>query len=109
MFLDRDGVLNQAVVRAGRPFPPRSLEELVLIPRVAEACAALREAGVLLFCVTNQPDVARDAARRDDIAAARREMARVDREMLLMMLQLLRGRPFRHRRMPRQHVIQRTP
>ena len=27
-FLDRDGVLNQAVVRHGRPYPPASVEEI---------------------------------------------------------------------------------
>ena len=59
VFLDRDGVLNRAVVREGRPFPPASLEEMELLPGVEEACRALKAAGAFLACVTNQPDIAR--------------------------------------------------
>ena len=69
VFLDRDGVLNRAVVRDGRPFPPSSIEEVELISGVAEACAELRAVGALLFCVTNQPDVARGTAQREEVAA----------------------------------------
>jgi D-glycero-D-manno-heptose 1,7-bisphosphate phosphatase len=59
VFLDRDGVLNRVVMRVGRPASPRSLEEVVLEPEASRAAAALREAGFLLFVVTNQPDLAR--------------------------------------------------
>ncbi|MGH6877323.1 MAG: D-glycero-alpha-D-manno-heptose-1,7-bisphosphate 7-phosphatase [Rhizomicrobium sp.] len=59
VFLDRDGVLNAAVVRDGKPYPPRSPDELVVIPGVAEACRRLRARGLVLVVVTNQPDVAR--------------------------------------------------
>lgn len=59
VFLDRDGVLNQAVVVHGRPYPPTSLENMVILPGVPEALADLRRAGFLLIVVTNQPDVAR--------------------------------------------------
>lgn len=69
VFLDRDGVLSRAVVRDGRPFPPSHVEEVELIPGVAEACDLLRNAGVLLFCVTNQPDVARGVAKREQVEA----------------------------------------
>jgi D-glycero-D-manno-heptose 1,7-bisphosphate phosphatase len=62
-------VLNKAVVREGRPYPPASVEEVELVPGAPEACAALHAAGALLFCVTNQPDVARGTARREDVAA----------------------------------------
>lgn len=58
VFLDRDGVLNRAEVREGRPYPP-DLAGAELLPLVAEACAALKLAGFLLIVVTNQPDIAR--------------------------------------------------
>lgn len=69
VFLDRDGVLNASVVKGGKPFPPASIEELVLINGVAETCATLHRAGFLLFCVTNQPDVARGTANRQTVEA----------------------------------------
>lgn len=58
VLLDRDGVINRAVVRNGKPYPPANLEEFELLPGVTQTVAALREAGFLIIVVTNQPDVA---------------------------------------------------
>ena len=69
VFLDRDGVINRAVVRDGRPFPPASAEALEVLPGVAQALAGLRAAGFLLVVVTNQPDVARGAQPRAVVEA----------------------------------------
>ncbi len=57
VFLDRDGVLNRAVVRNGKPYPPGRLTEFELLPGVSEALELLRDAGFRLVVVTNQPDV----------------------------------------------------
>src|SRR5882724_6483532 len=59
VFLDRDGVINQAIVRHGVPHPPHDVTECVLLPGVHEACQMLWAADYLLIVVTNQPDVAR--------------------------------------------------
>ncbi len=59
MFLDRDGVLNEAIVVDGKPFPPRRIDELVIPDDAVEGCRRLKAAGFKLICVTNQPDVAR--------------------------------------------------
>jgi len=69
VFLDRDGVLNRAIVRNGRPYPPQSLRELKILPKVSEATQALKRAGFLLVMVTNQPDVARGSADRAVVEA----------------------------------------
>ena len=61
VFLDRDGVINRAVVRDGKPYPPANLAEMEILPGVSEALASLHEAGFMLIVVTNQPDVARGA------------------------------------------------
>ncbi len=58
VFLDRDGVLNRAFVREGKPYPPQSLAELEILPRVAQSLDRSRAAGYLNIVVTNQPDVA---------------------------------------------------
>ena len=67
VFLDRDGVINRAVVRDGKPYPPATVEELEILPGVGEALARLRDAGFRLVVVTNQPDVARGTQRREVI------------------------------------------
>ena len=68
VFLDRDGVLNRAIVRDGKPFPPRSLDEMEILDEAREACRLLRQAGFVLICVTNQPDVSRGGLATSDLA-----------------------------------------
>ena len=67
VFLDRDGVLNEAVVRHGKPYPPRDLTELVITQGARAALEELKREGFLLIVVTNQPDVARGKANRADV------------------------------------------
>ena len=69
VFLDRDGVLNDAVVRDGRPYSPAGLHELAIPPDVPDALRALRAAGFALIVVTNQPDVARGLQERAVVEA----------------------------------------
>jgi D-glycero-D-manno-heptose 1,7-bisphosphate phosphatase len=69
VFLDRDGVLNGAIVRKGGPYPPASLAELKVLPGVVEACTLLRKAGFLTIVVTNQPDVSRGTQGREVVEA----------------------------------------
>jgi len=64
VFLDRDGVLNRAFVRQGVLTPPHSLDELEILPGVMQALQRLRQAGLRLIVVTNQPDVARGRQQR---------------------------------------------
>ena len=75
VFLDRDGVLNRAVVRDGNPYPPTGLADLEVLPGVVEALTRLKQAGFLLIVVTNQPDVARGTARRQDVEAMHARLA----------------------------------
>jgi D-glycero-D-manno-heptose 1,7-bisphosphate phosphatase len=69
IFLDRDGVLNRAILRDGKPYPPPGLAQMELLPDVQPACQRLREADYLLILVTNQPDIARGLAREEDVLA----------------------------------------
>lgn len=82
VFLDRDGVLNRAIVRNGRPYPPETLEAFEILPGAAEAVRRLHDAGFLLIGATNQPDVARGTQRREVVEAMnarlRSEMPLVD-------------------------------
>lgn len=69
VFLDRDGVLNRAVIRNGRPHPPISVDELEIIASAVYSLRTLADAGYLLVGVTNQPDVARGTQTRDAVEA----------------------------------------
>lgn len=67
VFLDRDGVINRAILRNNLPYPPRTLAELELLPGVEAALQRLKGLGFLLLVVTNQPDVARGQASRETV------------------------------------------
>jgi D-glycero-D-manno-heptose 1,7-bisphosphate phosphatase len=69
VFLDRDGVLNEAVVRDGKPYPPRTVEEFRFVESAAAELGKLKAAGFLLIVVTNQPDVARGTMSRETVEA----------------------------------------
>ncbi|PYT52432.1 MAG: HAD family hydrolase [Acidobacteria bacterium] len=67
VFLDRDGVLNRALIRDGRPYSPSGLPEVEILSGVPEACQRLRRDGFLLVVVTNQPEVARGHLTRQTV------------------------------------------
>lgn len=67
VFLDRDGVINQAIVKDGKPYSPINLKKFKILPGVKKAMEALKASGWLLIVVTNQPDVARGKAKQVDI------------------------------------------
>jgi len=69
VFLDRDGVINRAEVREGKPYPPADLTVMELLPGVPVALQALHAAGWMLIVVTNQPDVARGTTPRAVVEA----------------------------------------
>lgn len=75
IFLDRDGVINRALIRNGRPYPPDRLDQLEVLPGVPEALARLVAAGFALVVVTNQPDVARGSQRRETVEAMHDQLA----------------------------------
>ena len=69
VFLDRDGVINDAMVRNGKPYPPSSVAEVRIVEDAASALARLKRVGFHLAVVTNQPDVARGTQKRAVVEA----------------------------------------
>ena len=69
IFLDRDGVLNDAIIRHGKPYPPASLAEVVIAADVLPALTLLKSLGYLLIGATNQPDVARGTTEKSLVQA----------------------------------------
>jgi transaldolase len=75
VFLDRDGVLIEAVTVAGVPHPRPAEDGLRLQAGAQAACRQLRQAGLTLICVTNQPDIARGTVSADAVEAVNRDLA----------------------------------
>jgi transaldolase len=75
VFLDRDGVLTQAVDVGGIPHPLPPEDGLRLLPGVRAACIRLRGEGLPLFCVTNQPDISRGTITAEAVDAVNHALA----------------------------------
>jgi D-glycero-D-manno-heptose 1,7-bisphosphate phosphatase len=76
VFLDRDGVINRALIRDGKPYAARTLAEFEILPGVAEACQLLKAGGFSLVVATNQPDVGRGTLPREAVERIHAEMLR---------------------------------
>ena len=58
VFLDRDGVLNQAIIKNKKPYSPRDLHSFKLLPNSVQSIKRLTDMGFLTIVITNQPDIA---------------------------------------------------
>lgn len=59
VFLDRDGVLNELVLRNGEAVSPRRVEDFRLCQGAVDAVKRLRALGMRILVASNQPDIAR--------------------------------------------------
>ncbi len=59
VFLDRDGVIVDAILRNGRAYAALDLDHFKITDGAAEAVKRLAEAGFAIVVVTNQPEIAR--------------------------------------------------
>src|SRR5258708_18008003 len=86
IFLDRDGVLNQPVVREGKSYPPPRVEDVKVYAGLREQLQRLKDHGFVLIVVTNQPDVARGTTPRETVEGINqliaREIPAIDRFMV---------------------------
>jgi len=73
-FLDRDGVVIEAQIRDGKPYPAASAESMRIPAGTGEVLGRLKECGYLLIVVTNQPDVARGGQAREVVEAMNRRL-----------------------------------
>jgi D-glycero-D-manno-heptose 1,7-bisphosphate phosphatase len=78
IVLDRDGVLNGTVPRAGEPRPdsPMSVAEVSVFPWVPEVLRELTAAGFGLVIASNQPAAAKGKTTRDVLEAVHAEIVR---------------------------------
>ena len=57
VFLDRDGVLNRGYILDRKSYAPRKVSDFKLLPYAALSIEKLRQIGLLVIVVTNQPDI----------------------------------------------------
>lgn len=69
VFLDRDGVINRPLLQDGKPHAPRRFADFVLLPGVVAAIGSLKEAGLRVVVVTNQPDIGNGLVAESEVVA----------------------------------------
>ena len=67
IFLDRDGVINQAEIVDGVPRSPRKFDEFKILSGVKEAIAGFKKKGFKIIVVTNQPEVSRGLLEKEEL------------------------------------------
>lgn len=77
VFLDRDGVINRCEVRDGKPYAPRHLQDFRLLPGTVRAVRELKQAGLLVIVVTNQPDIGNGLVDASVVDAMHEKLRRV--------------------------------
>lgn len=67
LFLDRDGIINVALIVANKPMAPRNLSEFQFTKGISNLIDRARQCGYMIFVATNQPDVARGDNLRENV------------------------------------------
>lgn len=67
IFLDRDGVINKAIVVNGKPYPPTRMGEVHVIEGIKDLIKLWHEEGYLVIVVTNQPDIGRNTVNKRSV------------------------------------------
>ena len=69
ILLDRDGILNKAIVLNGKPYPPAFISEIEMTIGITDVLIQLKNLDFLLIVVTNQPDVAKGTTSLEKVYA----------------------------------------
>jgi len=59
IFLDRDGVINEAIFRENKATSPRNLDEWVWMDGIHQLVKTLKAEGYPIQVIHNQPDIFR--------------------------------------------------
>jgi len=77
VFVDRDGVLIEAVMRSGRAGSARTSAEFHIDPQSSTAVQRLSHAGFAVVVISNQPDIGRGLVSPTEIEAQNTELQRI--------------------------------
>ena len=75
VFLDRDGVVNLAYTRSGKPYPPKDLNQLIILTGVEESVRRLKKFGFAVVVITNQPDISNGKSSNEIVSVLHKEIA----------------------------------
>lgn len=59
IFLDRDGIINQAIIKNNKPYSPVNLKEFIINKFINKYLIFFKKKNFLNIIITNQPDIKR--------------------------------------------------
>jgi len=74
VFLDRDGVLNKAIVISGKPYAPRKHEDFKIYNDVPVLIEKLKKRGYSIVIITNQPDIGNGITNKKELFKMHEEL-----------------------------------
>ena len=77
VFLDRDGVINEVILKNGLPHPPDKVEDLKVLPGVLEALSILKALKFEIVVVTNQPDLSRRRVSKETVESINNSLTKL--------------------------------
>jgi len=77
IYLDRDGVLIEPVMRGNIVSSPRRIKEIKICNDAVSFCAKLKSIGFILIVISNQPDLGRGLIDLDFIDATNQIISKV--------------------------------
>lgn len=66
IFLDRDGVVNKAIIKNGKPYPPKKVSEIIFVKGITKFLKFFSK-NYYIILITNQPDYARKITLKKNI------------------------------------------
>jgi D-glycero-D-manno-heptose 1,7-bisphosphate phosphatase len=57
VFIDRDGIINKAIVVNRKPFSPVDIYEFKILPKAKKALKTFKKLNLMNIIITNQPDI----------------------------------------------------
>ena len=67
IFFDRDGVLNELVLRDGSFYSPQKIENFRIVSEAKEVVNRVHKMGFLAIVVSNQPDISRGKLKQSEL------------------------------------------
>ena len=67
VFIDRDGVINKALLKDNKPHSPRIFSEFEFVPAIGDVLQVFKKFGFLNIVVTNQPDISRGLMHPEEL------------------------------------------
>jgi len=77
IFFDRDGVLNRAIVKDGKPYSPTKNSELFINIEAKKVIEYFKNRNFVCIVVTNQPDVGRNKVKKEFVMKINKKLKKI--------------------------------